>query len=182
MGFQKMEDQMTTHLNWKIVGLTQTLPNSAFRKRTTHIHDVEHLLFECYTSQKGEAFIAGWEISTGMFKHFPLGFLSLWTMGCSLWNHPKVVFNGFSMKQSCKGVIELGLRKKELLESDIKTIKSRVLFVKPKRNNVISAILFLFWIFLSQLFFISPLMLIGLMIGIVILNRCSVRIGNIKFE
>jgi hypothetical protein len=86
------------------------------------------------------------------------------------------------MKQSCKGVIELGLRKKELLESAIKTIKSRVLFVKTKRNNVISAILFLFWIFLSQLFFISPLMLIGLMMGIVILNRCSVRIGNIKFE
>ena len=153
---------------FKIIGLTLTLPNPAFRKRATHLNDIEHVLFECDTSWKGEAFIAGWEISTGMFKHLPLGFLSLWAMGYSLWIHPKAVYNGFNIGQSCKGVIELGLRKKELLESDIKTIKSRVLFVKTKRNNVISAILFLFWIFLSQLFFISPLMLIGLMIGIVI--------------
>jgi hypothetical protein len=117
---------------------------------------------------RGEAFISGWKVSKGMFKHLPLGFLSLWAMGYGLWIHPKAVYIGFNIGQSCKGVIELGVRKKELLESDIKTIKSTVLFVKTKRNNVISALLFLFWIFLSQLFFISPLMLIGLIISIVI--------------
>ncbi|MFT4756031.1 MAG: hypothetical protein ACI91R_000668 [Vicingaceae bacterium] len=35
-------------------------------------------------ASKGEAFISGWEISTGMFKNLPLGFLSLWAMGYSL--------------------------------------------------------------------------------------------------
>ena len=42
------------------------LPNAEFRKNIVHIHDIEHVLFNCDVSWKGEAFIAGWEIATGM--------------------------------------------------------------------------------------------------------------------
>lgn len=54
------------------------LPNSEFRKKIVYIHDIQHILFNCDVSWKGEAYIAGWEIATGMWKHFPIGVLSLW--------------------------------------------------------------------------------------------------------
>jgi len=69
---------------FNIIGRILTLPNPMCRKRTAHIHDIEYVLFEFNTTWKGEAFIAGLEISTSMFKHLPRGFKSLWAMGYSL--------------------------------------------------------------------------------------------------
>tara|TARA_B110000879_G_scaffold106504_1_gene143322 strand:+ start:44 stop:283 length:240 start_codon:yes stop_codon:yes gene_type:complete len=45
---------------------TLKLPNTQFRKDVIHIHDIQHILYKCDTSWKGEAFIAGWKISTGI--------------------------------------------------------------------------------------------------------------------
>ena len=70
---------------------TLKLPNSQFRKNVIHIHDIQHLIYNCDTSWKGEAFIAGWEIGTKMWKHFPIGFMSLWAMGFSILNYTKEV-------------------------------------------------------------------------------------------
>ena len=39
---------------------TLKLPNSQFRKDVIHIHDIQHVLYSCDTTWKGEAFIAGW--------------------------------------------------------------------------------------------------------------------------
>ena len=62
-------------------GLTMNLPNPEFRRKSLYIHDIQHVVNNCDISWKGEAFIAGWEIATGMWKHFPIGLLSLWAFG-----------------------------------------------------------------------------------------------------
>ena len=51
------------------------LPNPQFRKDIIHIHDIQYLFNDFDTSWKGEGFIAGWEISTGLWKHFQFVFL-----------------------------------------------------------------------------------------------------------
>ena len=48
------------------------VPNPKFRKDVVHIHDIEHILNNCDTSNRGEAFIAGWEVGTRFYKHFPI--------------------------------------------------------------------------------------------------------------
>ncbi len=53
------------------------LPNSDFRKKVIHVHDVQHILYDKDVTWKGEAFIAGWEIATNIWKHFPIGLMSL---------------------------------------------------------------------------------------------------------
>ena len=50
-------------------------PNPKFRKELVHIHDIEHVLNNCDTSSKGEAFIAGWEVGTRFYKHFPINII-----------------------------------------------------------------------------------------------------------
>lgn len=153
---------------FKIIGLNLTLPNPEFRRKVTHIHDIQHVLFDCDVSWEGEAFIAGWEISTGMWKHFPVGFLSLWAMGYSFWVHPKSVYQGFRKGTVCKGIIELGLSKKDLLESNLELLRMKVEISNKQANKVTTNLLFFFSLFLSQLFLIFPLILLILLIGAVI--------------
>jgi oligopeptidase B len=43
------------------------VPNPKFRKDVVHIHDLEHVLNNCDTSNRGEAFIAGWEVGTRFY-------------------------------------------------------------------------------------------------------------------
>ena len=93
----------------KIFGIKLKFPNPKFRKDVTHIHDLQHILNDCDTSWKGEAFIAGWEISTGMWKYFPVCTFSFWAMGYSLWLHPKAVFSGFKKGLNDIGIIDLML-------------------------------------------------------------------------
>ena len=93
----------------KVFGIILTLPNPKFRKDVTHIHDIHHLLNKCNTTWKGEAFIAGWEISTGFWKYFPICIFSLWAMGYSIWTHPKTVLKGFKKGLNNIGVIDLSL-------------------------------------------------------------------------
>lgn len=82
---------------FKVFGIKLNLPNPKFRRDALHIHDIQHILNNCDTSWKGEGFISGWEISTGMGKYFPLGLLSLWAMGYGLWfmDLPKSCFQWF---------------------------------------------------------------------------------------
>ena len=65
------------------------LPNTEARKKMIYIHDIQHVLFNCDITWKGESFIAGFEISSGTWKTFPIGLLSIWTMGFGLLNYPK---------------------------------------------------------------------------------------------
>jgi len=135
------------------------LPNPEFRRKVTYIHDIHHILNDCDTSWKGEGFIAGWEIATGIWKHFPVGILSLWAMGYSLWLHPIVVYHGFKKGGSQLGIIDLNYSKSLILNMDIQDLKGKL----SKRNTSTSfktVSSFLFWSIISQVILLSPLVLI----------------------
>jgi hypothetical protein len=141
---------------------TIKLPNPAFRKKVIHIHDIEHVLHNCDTSWKGEAFIAGWEVATGFWKYLPIGIISLWAMGFSLLVFPKEVLRGFKAGINSKGIVDLKMSKKELLQIPVSELKKNLKKEKVKKINWFS---FLFWCFISEVILFSPLLIL---IGIVI--------------
>ena len=100
----------------KVLGIYLKLPNPKFRKDVTHIHDIHHILKKKNTTCSGEAFIAGWEISTGFYKYFPICILSLWVMGYSIWLNPKDILKGFRKGLNDVGVIDLKISKSKLMK------------------------------------------------------------------
>lgn len=149
------ESQNYFELKFKL--FTLKLPNSQFRKEVIHIHDIQHLLYNSDTSWKGEAFIAGWEIGTKMWKHFPIGFMSLWAMGFSLLNHPKEVLKGYKAGINSTGIIDLKIDKKALLALSISELKS---IIKKEKTQKLNWFAFLFWCFISEIIFLFPLLVI----------------------
>ena len=89
-----------TSFNFKVFGIKLKLPNPKFRLDAIHIHDLQHVLNHCDTSWKGESFISGWEISTGMWKDFLV--FGPWVMGFGYIQKPFIL------------VIIKGCQKKEL--------------------------------------------------------------------
>jgi len=160
------EDQDTFDI--KIFGITLTLPNPAFRKEALHIHDIQHVLNDCDISWKGEGFIAGWEIGTGMWKYFPLGLLSLWAMGYSLWLHPRAVLNGFKKGLNDNGIIDLKISKADLMKMEFSHLKQLVKKEKRTEMGIWQWIQFLFWSLLSQIVLLGPVLL--LLLGLIILK------------
>lgn len=136
------------------------LPNSQFRKDVIHIHDIQHILYNCDTTWKGEAFIAGWEISTKMWKHLPIGFMSLWAMGFSFLNYPKEVYKGYKKGLNVIGILDLKMKKEELLNLSIDELKTIIKKKKPIKMNTYQWVLFIFWITVSEIIVLFPLILI----------------------
>ena len=149
---------------FKVFGITLTLPNPEFRRKVLHIHDIQHILNNCDTSWKGEGFIAGWEISTGMVKHFPLSFLSLWAMGYSLWIHPKAVFNGFRKGLNNIGVIELKINKSAFMRMSFEELQKVTKKDNYTEMGTLQFIEFIFWSVLSQMVLLFPLILISVIL------------------
>ena len=133
---------------------TLKLPNSQFRKNVIHIHDIQHLIYNCDTSWKGEAFIAGWEIGTKMWKHFPIGFMSLWAMGFSILNYPKEVLKGYKEGINSIGIMDLEMDRKMLLSLSISELKS---MIKKESKRDFNWLVFLFWLLVSEVVFFFPL-------------------------
>ena len=106
-------DKNTFELDF--LGIQLELPNPQFRKDVIHIHDIQHLLNHCDTSWKDEGFIAGWEISTVLWKYFPICFFSLWDMGYSLWIYPKAVYLGFKKGLNDTGIIDLKINEADFI-------------------------------------------------------------------
>lgn len=104
-----------------VFGINVILPNFKFRKEIIHIHDIQHILNNCDTTWKGEAFIAGWEVSTGLWKRFPINILVFWTMGYSLWSYPVSVLKGFKRGLNHKGIIDLGISKSDFMKWNLKS-------------------------------------------------------------
>jgi hypothetical protein len=144
-----------------VFGLKLNLPNPKFRREALHIHDIQHILNNCNTSWKGEGFIAGWEISTGIWKHFQLGFLSLWAMGYSLWIYPKSVLNGFKKGLNEIGIIDLKISKSNFMKMEYSELIIITKKEKTTEMNVIQWTKFLLWIITSQIIFLFPLIAIG---------------------
>jgi hypothetical protein len=133
------------------------LPNSQFRKDVIHIHDIQHVLYNCDTTWKGEAFIAGWEISTGFWKHLPVGFFSLWAMGFSLLIHPKEVLKGFKEGINTIGIVDLNMQKEALLILSISELKTMIKKDKAKQLNWFQ---FLFWSLTSVFIVLFPVLIL----------------------
>ncbi len=122
------------------------LPNSEFRKKVVYIHDIQHILFDCDVSWKGEAYIAGWEIATGMWKHLPIGIMSLWAMGFSLLTHPKDVLNGYKKGLNYNGLIDRNIPKHEIMNLTLEEIDNLLL---KKNTKPFNYFIFSLWSFLS---------------------------------
>ncbi|MBA6155898.1 hypothetical protein H3Z83_05105 [Tenacibaculum sp. S7007] len=152
------ESEDTFELKFKF--FTLKLPNSQFRKDVIHIHDIQHILYNCDTSWKGESFIAGWEIATGLWKHIPIGFMSLWAMGFCLLNYPKKVIQGYKSGLQSRGIVDLQITKQELLNLSIDELKEKIAKKKPTKMNILQWAIFLFWILVSQIIFLFPFLLI----------------------
>jgi hypothetical protein len=136
---------------------TLRLPNSQFRKKVIHIHDIQHVLYNCDTTWKGEAFIAGWEISTKMWKHFPIGIMSLWAMGFSLLNYPIEVYKGYKAGINNKGIIDLDIEKATLLNLTIPELKT---IIQKEKTRKVNWFKFLLWCFNSLLVLIFPIIIL----------------------
>lgn len=133
------------------------LPNANFRKRVIHIHDMQHILYDKDITWKGEAFIAGWEIATNIWKHLPLGFLSLWAMGFSLLTHPKDVLKGYKKGLLVNSLIDLNLPKETLYNFTIEALQEKIRKENPKPFNWFS---YSFWVITSLIILISPIVLL----------------------
>ncbi len=155
------ESEDTFELKFKF--FTLKLPNSQFRKDVIHIHDIQHILYNCDTTWKGESFIAGWEIATGLWKHMPIGFMSLWAMGFSLLNYPKEILKGYKIGLQCKGIIDLKMSKNELLNLSIDELKEKITKKKPIKMSLFQWAIFVFWVVISELIFLAPLLLITIL-------------------
>lgn len=132
------------------------LPNSAFRKKLIHIHDTQHVLYNCDVTWKGEAFIAGWEVATGMWKHLPIGMMSVWAMGYSLLRHPKEVWKGYSAGLSCIGLIDLKISKEALLNMSITEVRQQI---QKQTPTTFYWSIFLWWCFWSLIVVFFPFLL-----------------------
>ncbi|MCT4697825.1 hypothetical protein [Tenacibaculum haliotis] len=156
------ESEDTFELKFRFFSLK--FPNSQLRKDVIHIHDIQHVLYSCDTTWKGEAFIAGWEISTGFWKHLPIGFMSLWAMGFSLFNYPKEVYKGYKAGIKVNGIIDLKLNKQELLALSIKELKTVIKKKKNIKMDITQYLIFSFWVLMSLIIFLFPFSLLPLLL------------------
>ena len=147
---------------FKVFGLKLNLLNPRFRREALHIHDIQHILNNRDTSWKGEGFIAGWEISTGMWKHFQLGIMSLWAMGYSLWIYPKSVFNGFKKGLNDIGIIDLKVSKPDFMKMEYSELIKITKKEKTMKMRGLQWAKFLFWTLTSQVILLFPLLVIGI--------------------
>ncbi|MGG8496257.1 hypothetical protein ACQY1Q_07550 [Tenacibaculum sp. TC6] len=148
------------YFNLKFRFFSLKIPNYEFRKNVLYIHDIQHILYDCDITWKGEAFIAGWEIATGFWKHLPIGFASIWAMGVSLLLHPKEVVNGYKAGLQVTGLIDLKIDKEQLLSYTVKEVETLL-----RRDTVLSfnPYIFVMWILISLFIVFSPL-IVGLLL------------------
>ena len=153
--------------NFKLGIFNIPVPNPKFRKDVVHIHDIEHILNNCDTSHKGEAFIAGWEVGTRFYKYFPINIFIFLAFGYSLLMYPKTVFKGFKKGLNNIGIIDLGLSKTELMQME----RNQLVKITQRQDRAklgftqLSELIFC--TIISQIFLFSPIIL--LMIALIFL-------------
>lgn len=153
--------------NFKLGIFNIPVPNPKFRKDVVHIHDIEHILNNCDTSHKGEAFIAGWEVGTRFYKYFPINIFIFLAFGYSLLMYPKTVFKGFKKGLNNIGIIDLGISKTELMQME----RNQLVKITQKQDSAKLGFTqlseFIFCTIISQIFLFSPIIL--LMIALIFL-------------
>ena len=146
--------------NVKVWFINIPFPNPKFHKDVTHIHDIEHVLNNCDTSWKGEAFIAGWEIGTRFYKYFPINIFIFLAFGYSLLLHPKTVFKGFKKGLNNVGIIDLGLSKSELIKMEFNQFVKITTKEQYTKMGISQWTEFIFCTFISQVLLFFPIILI----------------------
>lgn len=139
---------------------TMQVPNPQFRKDVIHIHDIEHILYDCDTSWRGEGFVSGFEIATGFWKKMPIGFYSLWAMGFCLILHPSSVYKGFHKGLNNRGLLNLNLKKEQLLEMELSDLKIILSKNKEQKMGFIQMIQFSFWSVICLSIILFPIILL----------------------
>lgn len=149
---------------FSVFGLDLNLPNPKFRRDAIHVHDLQHVLNNCDTSWKGESFISGWEIATGMWKYFPLGLLSLWALGYGFWLYPKQAYLGYKKGLTNHGIIDLQISKSAFLKMEFQELVERTHKTNVQNLRFTHYINFMFWLILSQLLLLFPILLVAALI------------------
>ncbi len=150
------------HFHFKIAGITLRLPNPEFRKKAVHLHDIEHVVFDCDTSWRGEAFIAGIEVGTQVWKHFPVCLLSFWAMGYSLWLYPKEVWHGFKVGSQSQGLFDLPQSQETLMGMDLQALKTMLRQSNRRSTALGIALRFAAWVAVCQIVLSFPLLVLAL--------------------
>ena len=153
--------------NFKLGILNIPVPNPKFRKDVVHIHDIEHILNNCDTSHKGEAFIAGWEVGTRFYKYFPINIFVFLAFGYSLLMYPKTVFKGFTKGLNNIGIIDLGYSKDELMKMEFNQLVKITQKKHLTKLGFPQLCEFIFCTIISQIILFSPIILLS--IGLIFL-------------
>lgn len=148
----------------KVFGINWKFPNPQFRKDVIHIHDIQHILNDCDTSWKGEAYISGWELSTGMWKYFPISIFSFWAAGYSLWIHPYALFQGYKKGLNDIGIIDLNIEKSDFMKMDMVELQKITSKKEHTKMGFLQWFQFVFWMLLSAFLFLLPFMAILVLI------------------
>ena len=151
----------------RILGVNLQLPNVDYRKKAIHIHDLQHVLNQCDTSWKGEGYIAGWELATGIWRHPLLAVVTLWTLGYCIWQFPKAVYRGYKKGLTMTGIIELKMSKEYLLALDLETLRHKTTKKFPKNIKLLQKIQFGLWVIAGVCVFLLPLGLLVMTITLV---------------
>lgn len=149
----------------RFLGVNLQLPNVAYRKKVIHVHDLQHVLNQCDTSWKGEAYIAGWELATGIWRHPVLAVVTLWTLGYCVWQFPKAVYRGYKKGLTMTGIIDLKMSKEDLLALDLETLRYKTTKKFPKNINLLEKIQFGLWVILAVCLFLLPVFVLA--VGII---------------
>ena len=153
--------------NFKLGILNIPVPNPKFRKDVVHIHDIEHILNNCDTSHKGEAFIAGWEVGTRFYKYFPINIFVFLAFEYSLLMYPKTVFKGFTKGLNNIGIIDLGYSKDELMKMEFNQLVKITQKKHLTKLGFPQLCEFIFCTIISQIILFSPIILLS--IGLIFL-------------
>lgn len=143
-----------------VFGINIKLPNSKFRQQNIYMHDIHHVINHRNTSWADEGFIAGWEIAAGFWKHLPMGFISIWYAGYAMWTHAYSVFQGFRTGLNAIGIFDLGKSKTEIMRMEYEDLIKLTKKSHQKSMEFLQWIQFFFWVLVSEIAFLFPLMLI----------------------
>ncbi len=138
------------------------LPNPKGRQEILYIHDLHHLLHHKSTTWRDEVFITGWEISTGLGKHYMAWIFSFSAFFIGLFTFPKQLFLGFRKGMHTKGIISLNLTKKELLSLSLDELKfkTKINTTDPNNLNPLLLVRFSMFVSISLIIFLIPILLI----------------------
>ena len=86
-------------------------------------------------------------------------------MGYSFWLHPKAVFNGFKKGLNDIGIIDLKISKADFMKMEFEELQKITKKDKSTEMGIIQWSEFIFWLIISQVVFLIPLVV--LIIGII---------------